>query len=82
MEAGVVHESRSVLSRPAPPPDLTLRYGDHPDQVIDVRRPAGPGPLVIFLHYWGRGPAEKLATSFKAALDELGKSGASNAMAH
>ena len=39
-------------------------------------------PVVIFLHYWGRGPAEKLATSFKAALDELGKSRASNAMAH
>src|SRR5437016_8408111 len=31
-------------------------------------------PMVIFLHYWGRGPAEKLATGFKAALDELGKS--------
>jgi hypothetical protein len=30
-------------------------------------------PLVIFLHYWGRGPAEKLASGFKAALDELGK---------
>jgi Domain of Unknown Function (DUF1259) len=30
-------------------------------------------PLVIFLHYWGRGPAEKLATAFKSALDELGK---------
>jgi len=30
-------------------------------------------PVVIFLHYWGRGPAEKLATGFKAALDELGK---------
>src|SRR5437667_11276901 len=30
-------------------------------------------PLVISLHYWGRGPAEKLATGFKAALDELGK---------
>jgi hypothetical protein len=29
-------------------------------------------PLVIFLHYWGRGPAEKLATAFKAALDNLG----------
>src|SRR6267154_1310023 len=39
-------------------------------------------PVVIFLHYWGRGPAERLATSFKAALDELGKSRASNAMAH
>ena len=30
-------------------------------------------PIVIFLHYWGRGPAEKLATGFKAAVDELGK---------
>ena len=29
-------------------------------------------PMVIFLHYWGRGPAERLATGFKAALDELG----------
>ena len=30
-------------------------------------------PTIIFLHYWGRGSAEKLATGFKAALDELGK---------
>ena len=30
-------------------------------------------PVVIFLHYWGRGPAEKLATGFKAALDQSGK---------
>src|SRR3954470_7223889 len=30
-------------------------------------------PVIIFLHYWGRGPAEKLAGGFKAALDELGK---------
>lgn len=29
-------------------------------------------PVVIFLHYWGRGPAEKLATAFKSALDQLG----------
>ncbi|PYU41476.1 MAG: hypothetical protein DMG53_21345 [Acidobacteria bacterium] len=39
-------------------------------------------PIVIFLHYWGRGPAEKLATGFKAALDELGKGVAAHAMAH
>jgi len=32
-------------------------------------------PMIIFLHYWGRGPADKLATGFKAALDELGKGG-------
>ena len=30
-------------------------------------------PTIIFLHYWGKGPADKLATGFKAALDELGK---------
>ena len=29
-------------------------------------------PNVIFLHYWGRGPAPKLAIGFRAALDQLG----------
>jgi len=33
-------------------------------------------PAIYFLHYWGTGPAEKLATGFKAALDQLGKGGA------
>jgi hypothetical protein len=43
----------------------------------------GGRPVVIFLHYWGRGPAEKLAAGFKAALDELGKGGdASHRMGH
>jgi hypothetical protein len=30
-------------------------------------------PVIIFLHYWGRGSADKLATGFKSALDELGR---------
>ncbi len=30
-------------------------------------------PTIIFLHYWGRGPAEKLATGFRAALDAIEK---------
>lgn len=30
-------------------------------------------PTVYFLHYWGTGPADTLATAFKAALGELGK---------
>jgi len=34
---------------------------------------AGEQPAIYFLHYWGTGPAEKLATGFKAALSELGK---------
>src|SRR5258708_3736451 len=40
----------------------------------------GDRPVVIFLHYWGRGSAEKLATGFKAALDELGKGVPSHGM--
>jgi Domain of Unknown Function (DUF1259) len=35
-------------------------------------------PTVYFLHYWGTGPADKLATGFKAALNEL----ASKAITH
>lgn len=31
-------------------------------------------PMIVFLHYWGRGPVEKLASGFRAALNELGKS--------
>jgi len=33
-------------------------------------------PMIIFLHYWGTGPADKLASGFKAAANELGKHGA------
>jgi len=36
----------------------------------------GDRPMIIFLHYWGTGPADKLATGFKAAVNELGKHGA------
>ena len=30
-------------------------------------------PMIIFLHYWGEGPTDRLATGFRAALDQLGK---------
>ncbi len=30
-------------------------------------------PTIYFLHYWGTGPADKLATGFKAAVSEVGK---------
>src|SRR5947209_8583944 len=32
----------------------------------------GGQPAIYFLHYWGTGPAAKLAQGFKAALNELG----------
>ncbi|MCZ2857586.1 alpha/beta hydrolase [Blastococcus sp. VKM Ac-2987] len=50
-------EDRSVLSRPAPGPDLVLRYGAADEHVCDVRlggpRAAGR-PLVVLLHggFW------------------------------
>ena len=36
----------------------------------------GTEPTIFFLHYWGTGPADKLATGFKAALSEIGKGSA------
>ena len=32
----------------------------------------GTNPPVIFLHYWGKGPAQRLATGFRSALDQTG----------
>jgi hypothetical protein len=34
----------------------------------------GTQPAVIFLHYWGQGPAQRLAAGVRAAVDQLGKS--------
>jgi hypothetical protein len=33
----------------------------------------GTAPMVIFLHYYGTGPAAKLAEGVRAALDVTGK---------
>jgi hypothetical protein len=33
----------------------------------------GTQPTIIFLHYWGRGPAEKLAGGFRAAMNNLAR---------
>lgn len=42
----------------------------------------GESPRIIFLHYYGRGPAAILAQGFRAALDELGKSQTGMNMRH
>jgi uncharacterized protein DUF1259 len=39
-------------------------------------------PTIYFLHYWGTGSVEKLATGFKAALDQLGKPAHEHAASH
>jgi len=69
-----------VLARPAPPPDLVIRYGTGPEHVADVRLPksrtraaARPAPLVIFLHggFWrvayDRSHTAPMATALAAA---------------
>lgn len=48
-------DAREILTRPAPPSDLTLRYGPDSEQIADVWLPqSGPASLVIFLHggFW------------------------------
>lgn len=41
----------------------------------------GSKPMIIFLHYWGKGNPVDLARGFRAAVDQLGKK-SSKAMAH
>lgn len=54
---GVPEDPREVLTRPAPPPDETVRYGDDPEQLVDLRWPlpgGPPRPLVAVIHggFW------------------------------
>jgi len=41
--------------------------------VVAIHHHMTGSPTIYFLHYWGTGTAEKLATGFKAALDKLAK---------
>ncbi|TDB78549.1 S9 family peptidase [Micromonospora sp. KC723] len=70
-------DPRAVLTRPAPPPDLTVPYGDHPDQVVDLRQPTGDGPLrplVAILHggFWRAAYDRAHTGPLAAALAGLG----------
>jgi acetyl esterase/lipase len=52
-----VRTETEVLSTPGAPPDAVVRYGDHPDQLLDVHLPPVPGkpaPVVFLVHggFW------------------------------
>jgi hypothetical protein len=62
----------AMLSSEVTPVLKALR--DHGLDVVAIHHHmVGGPPVVYFLHYWGTGPVEKLATGFKAALSQLGK---------
>jgi hypothetical protein len=52
------------------------KQGDYKDNVLKVNIPRSD--VIVFLHYWGTGPADSLARGFKAAVDELGTHGAAS----
>ena len=62
----------AMLQNEVTPVLMTLRRNGI--QVVAIHHHMiGVNPPIIFLHYWGKGPAEKLATGFRAALDQLEK---------
>jgi hypothetical protein len=71
-EDAVVAGDIAMLESELTPVLKTLRKNDI-DVVAIHHHMTGERPMVIFLHYWGRGPAEKLANAFRAALGDLGK---------
>jgi acetyl esterase/lipase len=68
----VPHDPRTVLTRAAPAPDTTLRYGEGPEHLADLRLPAPvggpPRPLVVVIHggFW-RAEYDRAHTSPLAA---------------
>ncbi|PJJ54949.1 DUF1259 domain-containing protein [Hymenobacter chitinivorans] len=67
----------AMLEHEVNPVIKTLRA--HNLEVVAVHNHMlGDTPRMMFLHYYGRGPATPLATGFRAALDQLGKGPASS----
>lgn len=69
-------EDLSILSRTATPPDLSLRYGDHVDQIADIRY-GSKGielPLVVLIHggFWKPEYDRTHAEAMSCALAEAG----------
>ena len=67
----VVAGDIAMLDREVTPVLKALR-GNGIDVVAIHHHMTGTDPQVIFLHYWGKGQAQKLATAFRAAIDQTG----------
>ena len=67
----VVAGDIAMLDREVTPVLKSLRSSGI-DVVAIHHHMTGTQPQVIFLHYWGKGSAQKLATAFRAAVDQTG----------
>lgn len=69
-------EDLSILSRTANPPDLTLAYGDHADQIADIRYGSKGSelPLLVLVHggFWKPEYDRAHAEVMSCALAEAG----------
>jgi hypothetical protein len=70
-QQAVVAGDVAMLESEVQPVLKTLR--SHGLRVVAIHHHmTGTQPVIIFLHYWGKGPADQLAAGFRAALDQLG----------
>jgi hypothetical protein len=67
----VVAGDIAMLDREVTPVLKSLRASGI-DVVAIHHHMTGTDPQVIFLHYWGKGAAQKLATAFRAVIDQTG----------
>ncbi|MEO8034925.1 MAG: DUF1259 domain-containing protein, partial [Acidobacteriota bacterium] len=68
----VVAGDVAMLEREVVPVEKALRANGI--EVVAIHHHMiGTQPAVTFLHYWGKGAAQKLATGVRAAVDQLGK---------
>lgn len=81
MENAVVAGDVAMLENEVTPVLKALR-ANNLDVVAIHHHMTGSKPMIIFLHYWGKGNALTLAKGFKAALSELGKKHAGMEMGH
>lgn len=70
-------DPRAVLSRPAAGPDAVLRYGKHPEHVVDIHLPPGPPavrPLLVLLHggFWRHEYDRRHTRPMAQALRDMG----------
>lgn len=72
MDSAVVAGDVAMLESEVTPVLKALR-ANNLEVVAIHHHMTGSKPMIIFLHYWGKGNALTLAHGFRSALDELGK---------